>query len=153
MASVECGFADGGGHKGQDLLVQYGPTLSVDIGFDSAYDPQKSTTPPAAAIQQVHAIVDTGAIISCIDKSLSAQLGLPVVDRQNFGGIGGAYVAEMHAAQIHIPAFGFTIYGAFAGVDLVGGGQTHLALIGRTFLRDFRMIYDGISGNVTISRP
>lgn len=153
MPSVNCGFVGDGGKSSQDLLVNYGPTLLVDIGFDAAYNPKIRTTPPATAIQQVHAVVDTGAIISCIDKTLAAQLGLPVVDRQDFGGIGGIYKTDMHAAQIHIPALEFTIYGSFAGVDLIGGGQQHVALIGRTFLKNFQMTYDGITGNVTISRP
>ena len=153
MPEAKCGFNDGDGHKGRDLLVHYGPTLLVDIGFDPKYNPQNSPEPPTAAIQQVHAIIDTGATISCIDKTTAGQLQLPVVDRQNFGGIDGAYVAEMHAAQIHIPSLSYTIYGSFAGVDLIGGGQQHVALIGRTFLRNFRMIYDGTTGDVTISRP
>ena len=59
----------------------------------------------------------------------------------------------MHAAQIHVPALGFTHYGQFAGVDLIGGGQQHVALIGRTFLRGFQMFYDGTTGGVTITRP
>lgn len=41
--------------------------------------------------------------------------------------------------------------GAFAGVDLKAGGQIHSALIGRTFLRHFKMIYDGRTGTVSLS--
>ncbi len=43
--------------------------------------------------------------------------------------------------------------GALAGVDLKAGGQTHNALLGRTFLRHFKMVYGGRSGTVTISSP
>jgi hypothetical protein len=75
------------------------------------------------------------------------------VDKENFGGIGGLYETEMHSAQIHIPALGFTIHGLFAAVDLVAGGQRHVALIGRTFLQRFSMHYDGTSGWVVISTP
>ena len=41
--------------------------------------------------------------------------------------------------------------GAFCGVDLKAGGQIHSALIGRTFLRHFKMIYEGKTGTVTIT--
>lgn len=58
----------------------------------------------------------------------------------------------MHLAQIYVPALQFTVYGSFAGVHLVAGGQIHQALIGRTFLQHVRMVYDGQSGKVTISR-
>ncbi len=59
----------------------------------------------------------------------------------------------MYLAHIHIPNLNFTIYGAFAGVDLIAGGQRHYALIGRTFLRYFKMTYDGLTGDVTLSAP
>ena len=146
MPSVDCGFSN------RDDLINYGPTLLVDVGFDPAFDPDKRGAAPVPSVQQIHAVVDTGATISCIDKQLAAQLKLPVVDRANFGGISGNYLADMHAAQIHIPALDFTQYGSFAGVDLVSGGQRHFVLIGRTFLGNFQMNYNGITGEVVISR-
>ena len=59
----------------------------------------------------------------------------------------------MHMAQIHVPALAFTIYGVFAAVDLIAGGQPHQALIGRTLLRHCRMEYDGLTGGVVIHTP
>jgi hypothetical protein len=59
----------------------------------------------------------------------------------------------MHLAQIHISTLKFTLYGTFAGVHLIKGGQVHKALIGRTFLRHFTMVYEGKTGRVTISSP
>jgi hypothetical protein len=58
---------------------------------------------------------------------------------------------NIHIAQIHIPSLKTTIYGEFAAVDLIAGGQPHHALIGRTFLRNFQMVYNGKTGQVTIS--
>jgi len=49
-----------------------------------------------------------------------------------------------------VKLLGNTIHGAFAGVDLKAGGQVHNALIGRTFLQHFTMIYEGRMGTVTI---
>ena len=57
----------------------------------------------------------------------------------------------VYMAQIHIPQLNFTQYGKFAGVQLVGGGQQHQALLGRTFLQGTMMIYDGIRGQVTVT--
>ena len=56
----------------------------------------------------------------------------------------------MYLAQVVVAPFGVRILGMFAGVDLVVGGQIHQALIGRTFLQNFTMIYDGSTGTVTI---
>lgn len=77
---------------------------------------------------------------------------MPLVEQTNLAGIGGSYYAGMYAAQIHIPALSHTIYGEFAGIDMLGGGQQHEALIGRTFLRQCRMTYDGVTGGAVISR-
>lgn len=54
---------------------------------------------------------------------------------------------------MHIPVFAFTMWGEFAGVHLAAGGQRHQALVGRSFLRRFRMDYNGRTGEVTISGP
>jgi hypothetical protein len=40
--------------------------------------------------------------------------------------------------------------GVFAGVHLQEGGQLHRALIGRTFLRHYKMVYEGLTGTVTL---
>jgi predicted aspartyl protease len=97
------------------------------------------------------ALVDTGALESCIDSSLAMRLNLPVVDRRNISGAHGAKEVNVHLAHIHIPSLLFTIYGPFCAVDLTAGGQQHHALIGRTFLQNFTMVYEGRTGNVTLS--
>lgn len=148
MAQTQCGFPS------QQHLALYGPTLSVNIGFDPNWKPATppaGNTTPVAGITDVKALVDTGATECCIDNLLAASLKLPIVDRRRIAGISGEHIANVYLAQVHVPALDYTMYGAFAGVDLAAGGQAHSALMGRTFLRAFRMTYDGPSGGVTIS--
>lgn len=152
MRETKCGLNSSPAVSGRDLLVVHGPTLFVDIGFDPAYDPA-APTKPVLAETKLWALVDTGATESCIDNDLATKLGLPIVDRRRVGGISGIQQVNVHLAHIHIPSLNFTLYGAFAGVDLIAGGQRHYALIGRTFLQGFRMTYDGPSGDVTLSTP
>lgn len=45
----------------------------------------------------------------------------------------------------------FTLYGRFLGVHLLAGRQPHQALLGRTFLQEFTMTYEGRTGVVTLS--
>lgn len=150
MPSVGCGFSDvAGGASGADLLSSYGPTLLVDIGFDPNFDPAQGMT-PLAGITGIHALVDTGASESCIDSLLATQLNLPIVDRRLVSGVHGGQEVNMHLAQVRISSLGRNIYGAFAGVHLQAGGQVHRALIGRTFLRHCRMVYEGHTGSVVI---
>lgn len=152
MLETLCGFNDiPGGASGQVLLTAWGPTLRVDIGFDpnfSAAIPSR----PAAGITDVDALVDTGAGESCIDNVLAGQLNLPIVDRRPIAGVHGSHMVNMYLAQIHVSTLGFTIHGAFAGVDLAAGGQIHKSLIGRTFLQNFTMVYEGLTGTVRISK-
>jgi predicted aspartyl protease len=150
MARTKCGFGNSPQVSGRELLVAMGPTLFVDIGFDPNYNPQNPIQIPVPGIRGVQALVDTGAGESCIDSRLAAQLNLPIVDRRQIGGVGGAPVVNIHLAQVHVPSLGQTAYGAFAAVHLMAGGQVHRALIGRTFLQNFTMIYEGRTGTVTI---
>lgn len=152
MPELECGFSETDQYSASELLTHYGPTLLVDIGFDSNWKPE-DPTPPIASIEQVAALIDTGATESCIDNQLAKQINLPPIDIRKVGGIGGSYDAVVYAAQIHFPQLPWTIAGEFAGVDLVAGGQPHQALIGRTFLRNFLLVYDGTTGRVTIGHP
>jgi hypothetical protein len=152
MAEAKCGFDGVPGADGSQLLVNIGPTILVNIGFDQSWRPEVPGSVPSAAITGEGALVDTGATESCIDSLLATQLGLPIADRKPVAGVHGSQEVNIHLAQIHIPSLKITIYGLFAGVHLVAGGQVHKALLGRTFLRSFVMIYAGATGSVTLSR-
>lgn len=130
------------------MLEHVGPSLPVEIGFDPNFRPGVRPSLPG---RQFPALVDTGAAACCIDSALVAALKLPLVDRQQVAGVHGSGEVDMHLAQIYVPALNFTMYGVFAGVHLTAGGQPHFALIGRTFLRNFTLVYEGRTGAVTLS--
>lgn len=151
MPETFCGFHDiPNGASGSQILMQWGPTLLVNIGFDSTWDNTTSSNPPMHSIENVNALVDTGATESCIDDLLATQLNLPIFDVRQVAGTVGQHDVNMYLAQIYIPSLKYTIYGAFAGVHLAAGGQAHHALIGRTFLSQFTMIYEGNTGSVRL---
>ena len=152
MPTTKCGFDDAPGVPGRTALSLQGPTLIVQIGFDPTYDPQAvPPLPPNLPRTPLPALVDTGASESCIDSGLAMRLNLPIVDQRPISGIHGAGLVNVHLAHILIPTLAFTIYGPFCGVDLIAGGQAHYALIGRTFLQSFTMVYEGRTGTVTLS--
>lgn len=151
MPQTKCGFDNSPGASGSELLVAWGPTLIVSVGFDPNFKGPPGV--PVSGITDIRALVDTGATECCIDSLLASQLGLPTVDRRSISGVHGSHVANVHLAQVHVPTLNFTVYGAFAAVDLVAGGQPHQVLMGRTFLRDFTMTYEGRTGTVIISSP
>ena len=149
MPTTNCGFGNQTGQSGRDALALYGPTLWVQIGLDPAFLPGLSN--PDLPPENHPALVDTGATESCIDSALALVLHLPIVDRQEVVGIHGADTVNCHLAQIYVPTLNFTVYGLFAGVPLRAGGQPHFALIGRDFLLNFTMTYEGRTGTVILS--
>lgn len=145
MPEWECGFPEN-----QNALVLFGPTLQSQIGFDLDYQPETGN-PPNLPDKKYHALVDTGAAISCIDNSVASALRLPVIDEGMISGVSGRNKVNIYLAQIYIPVFNFTQYGSFHGVDLHAGGQLHSALLGRSFLRYMKMEYKGDTSSVLIS--
>lgn len=136
-----------------NALVQIGPTLLVDIGFDPAVFGQvlpAGSFPQIAPMQNVAALVDTGASHSCIDEQLAQRLQLPLVNQQHIAGVGGMTVLNVYLAHVAIPSLGTSQYGLFSGAHLARGGQHHEAIVGRTLLQGMMMIYDGISGSVKL---
>ena len=144
MPSTDFGFSR------WDELFSFGPTLEVQIGYDSTYRLDAERAPKIPAVR-LPALVDTGSVLSCIDSVLATRLNLPNVGHQTIAGVGGVYRADMHLAQICIPDLEWVIHGQFAGVHLAAGGQPHRALLGRHFLRRFLLVYNGRSGSVRLS--
>ena len=145
MPTAECGFQNSPGQ-----LVTYGPTLLVEIGYDSNFRPDINIRPDLPP-DRFEALVDTGAIATCVDSSLAIRLNLPVVDQQVVSGALGFGTVNIYRAQVYIPTLGSTFSGHIVGVHLDDRRRSHSALIGRDFLRQFRMVYDGRTGAVTLS--
>ncbi len=149
MPQARAGFASDADFSGQRKLAIIGPTLYVRIGFDIEYRPGKG--PPDLPRALLPALVDTGASHSCIDAALANDLNLPVVDRRTVIGVHGEKEVDVYHAQIYVPELDYVLHEQFAVANLTAGGQPHLALIGREFLQNFTMTYEGRTGTVVIS--
>ena len=145
MPTVDCGFP-----YQPDFLEHRGPTLMVRIGFSPDF-PTGTPSQLDEAQDLWPALVDTGAGTTCIDARLAIALNLPVINQRIVSGVHGEGMVNIHPAQIYVPALSVSFSGAFAGAHLIGGGQPHYALIGRDFLRHFRLTYDGRTGAVSLS--
>lgn len=99
----------------------------------------------------MRALIDTGAGGDCIDDELARRLGLPVTDEGEISGVGGRQHAFIYTARVYVPTLDRLLFQPFTGVKLEEGGQWHRLILGRTFLRHYRMDYDGASGQVEIS--
>ncbi|MGH7867124.1 MAG: hypothetical protein ACREP9_05665, partial [Candidatus Dormibacteraceae bacterium] len=70
MVEALCGFNSNANAHGADLLMAFGPTLLVNIGFDAAWTATSGSIPQSPAAN-LPALVDTGASASCIDQILA----------------------------------------------------------------------------------
>ena len=131
-------------------LIQHGPTIDVQIGFDPNYQPSPGRRAQSPS-ELLPALVDTGAQETALDAELAYSLNLPVWEHRQIAGAGGLFETTVYLAQIYIPELDFTIEGPFDSANLAASGQPYFALIGRTFLRHFNMAYEGRTGSVIIS--
>lgn len=146
---AECGFH----HQkdGDKKLILDGPTITVVIGFDPSVPvPGSEFSPSHIPNITIPALVDTGAQECYIDTTIAKALQLPRVNRTEICGSNGKHIVDVYLAQIMVPALGWRHLGRFAGVRLMDGGQSHGALLGRTFLQHMQMTYHGDSGQVTV---
>ena len=58
---------------------------------------------------------------------------------------------DVYLAQIYVADLASTVYGRFGGVNLSEGDGPHVAILGRSFLRNYTMSYEGRTGQVVIS--
>lgn len=107
---------------------------------------------PDLPAKDVLALIDTGAGGDCIDDELARSLGLVVHEEGFISGVGGRHRAAIYMARIYVPGLNRFLFQSFTGVKLREGGQWHRIILGRTFLRPYRMTYDGSTGAVEI-RP
>ena len=145
MPRVDCGYPTNPG-----LLASIGPALKVNIGCDPDYVDDRQGV-PSPQVTGVLALIDTGASECFIDASVAASLKLPIVDRQTVTAAHGLAEINVYLAQIHVPALDKVIEGYFGGIWLQPGMSSFVALIGRSFLREFTMTYEGRTGRVILS--
>jgi predicted aspartyl protease len=145
MKTVECGYS---GPSAVNRLTGDGPTILVDIGFDPTWQRGKI---PIPSDHDIVALIDTGAQECFIDSDLANHLHLPIVDRCKVAGSQGKHEVDVYLAHVHIPALVWTQYGKFAGAYLNRGGLQYEVLMGRTFLENFTLSYNGKSGRVTLT--
>ena len=137
---------------GNTVLSVVGAVLNVEIGHDSGHHSGVGNPPNLSGTPHL-ALIDTGARTTCIDITLTEELGLPVVGnmQQPAAGILGPGLVDVYPAQISIPELRLSVTGHFPGVYLAAGGQPYRALIGRDILRNLTMVYEGRTGVITLS--
>ena len=149
MRLAQAGFRTGkGGKSPSDLLAELGPTLKVDIGLRRSLGADGKPDLPRKGVR---ALIDTGAGADCIDEDFAKSLGLVAHDEGYISGVGGRHWAAAYVVRLYVHSLDRLLFQSFSGVKLRQGGQWHEVILGRTFLRQYRMTYDGANGQVEVS--
>jgi predicted aspartyl protease len=140
--------------SGRDALSFLGPTLTVAISIPPEYQAKlQSTGLPIPSPVVGNALIDTGASKTAVDENVCLKLGLKptsVIKMAHAGGAENRYcypiliqlLVGISIAPILIPIA--------ASVNLNVGKQPHILLIGRDFLSNIRMVYNGPMGRIEL---
>lgn len=145
--SVECG------QPGRPLdLAKYGPQIRVQIGFDHDYQVEIPLKKPRIPEASFVGVVDTGANQTSIDIGVADRLRLPLVDKTDSVNVHGVVKSNMYAVHMYFPDLDYPAIGTLVGTRLSETGFNCDLLLGRDFLKDIQMLYDGRTGSVKLAR-
>jgi predicted aspartyl protease len=135
----------------REAMILRGPCIQASVSISSAFATQllaKGLPIPPPIVGP--ALIDTGAGLTCIDESKASAAGFPIIDMMNVSSASHA-VSVKPVFPIQIELLGSTIK---ADVNRAVGGELSaqgiLVLIGRDFLADCVLIYDGSAGTTTL---
>ena len=140
-----------GGVPNRTQLGEYGPLLTVRIGFGSIVQPSHGGI--EVPERECLGLLDTGATFSCIDNEFAKMMDIPLAGAGLAYGADGEMQSNVYLARMEIPELEIAKQGRFTGVDLSHGNSPARALVGRDFLDHLITTYDGPAGSVTVSRP
>ena len=133
-------------------LRSFGPTVLVDVGFDSMFVPS-STDIPRSRDEDILALIDTGATRTAIDIQFARKIKLPSPKHEEtIADASGTRTVPLFRAQIYVPSLEHTENGYFLGANLAQDDPPIQVLLGRDFLSNCAMFYNGLTGQVTLLR-
>ena len=143
MVRIECGFPDS-----PDELVESGATTPVVVGTIPTSADQLASSTDLREFPCV-ALIDSGADHCCIDATLAGALDLPMIGKEQVGGVHGVETVNVYLARVKVTGINTIMEGRFTGVQL-RSARLPLVLLGRDFLGRFSLNYHGPSGSVIL---
>lgn len=129
------------------LLLRDGCTLDVIIRPDS-----KSAGAASApeVLYKTAALIDTGASKVCIDYRIAQKLQLREIDQTTLHVVGGKIEAHLFLGELEVPGVDYRELVEFVAPKV--GQLRYEALLGRSFLTNFMVTFDGPAGQVNFMR-
>lgn len=133
-------------------MILGGPRQMVEIGLPDAFVASLAQQNlPVNAPHIGMCLIDTGASNTCIDRGVAVTLGLPIINRMQVQTPAGSVNQDVFATRLTFPGALLPplTFLAACGAELMNQGIC--ALIGRDFLANKILIYDGILNKYSIS--
>ena len=142
-----------------EFMVRLGPVVQVTIHVPDdvaqAYADRGETSPPP---NNGYAIIDTGATTTCFDVEAAKAAGLPQIgDADMSSASHTSSRVPVFAGKIFVPGLGIGInipegMGAnLSSINLNSDGEALVALLGRDFLQNTVLVYNGPDGHFSLS--
>jgi len=131
-----------------DNLRESGALVEVSLSQpdEMAQSIREKGGDPGAAFRAV-ALIDTGASIAAIDNALAQRLGLVQTGEGSVAGVTGVQTQPIYAAKIE--AGGVTL-DPWRVLGSPLSSQGFQVLLGRDFLEQTTLVYDGRAGSFTL---
>ena len=139
MRNADTGFANP-----PDLLLKNGPTVEVQIGLSRERLNRSQRKLPA--------LFDTGAEDCFIDAAIAEEFSLTVISKAEVFGIGGETQVAIHAGVIYVPVLDYFWPDALRSAELLERNGGFAVLLGCRFLCNFKLDYNGITGQSTLTK-
>lgn len=97
------------------------------------------------------AIIDTGASKVCIDYRIAQTLNLRQIDQTTLQVVGGTVSAPVYLAELEVPSLNYKKLIEVVAAKV--GHASYQALLGRSFLSEFIVTFDGPRGFFVFARP
>lgn len=135
-----------------ESLRARGPILPIQVGLpQAAAANMRQNGEVPGTVEEVQALVDTGASITAVNEALAARLGLIATGSVQVGGVTGVDTRPLYGVRIVMPEPGFT----FDPIQIVGANLNapdFEVLIGRNLLCSMMMTYDGPRGQFALTK-
>ena len=133
------------GHENRpDLLLNDGLILEVLVGSTR----EKLNRPQTP----LRALIDTGAHFCFIDVAIADSLSLVPRGSAPVHGFGGTKNAPVFVGVIYVPESDYYWPDQIRGFRLPEGDSDFQVILGRRFLRNFELKYNGLTGKCTLTK-
>jgi len=120
----------------------------LDVGIERVGPPQR---PDAELNLETKGLIDTGASDVCIDYRLAERLGLKIIHQTTVGVVGSKVPAAIYMGRLVIPSVGFDRVMPLYALKV--RHPTHEVLLGRSFLQNYVVTFNGPAGMFHFSGP